>query len=372
MFFCGRYAPTMKRKWPPTLCCFQQVSLLLQVSLPSAIPSGSPGEMRVFDTSWTYYKFNFGDSKVRFSSSLDCWATRLNTMPARFTSQKSFVTTDSKCTSVMTINFLGTISCFTFLLVDNRARFKMTQHHKVELECTWKVKSSNPFITAVDISCSVPAPSVASALGGRHRTARLRRIHLDSSGPSVLSEERLFRVITTFIKRPLLKFFWAGTPRRLSSTWCCGQRLFSHRAFVVWCLPASSFRKMNVSCPAICHATFYLVEGSVCFRLLRKALSSWFISFQNYIDTSIFWRVSDLEEPLWLLIHFWVIYVPAVDIQWPEICHGYICFSLETNDAVSLEKSPPLWGSKFLGGKASDWSRIQNPAFWLVQSPSAP
>ncbi len=27
------------------------------------------------------------------------------------------------------------------------------------------------------------------------------------------------------------------------------------------------------------------------------------------------------------------------------------------------EKSPPLWGSKFLGGKASDWSRIQNPAF---------
>ncbi len=27
------------------------------------------------------------------------------------------------------------------------------------------------------------------------------------------------------------------------------------------------------------------------------------------------------------------------------------------------EKSPPLWGSKLLGGKASDWSRIQNPAF---------
>ncbi len=36
------------------------------------------------------------------------------------------------------------------------------------------------------------------------------------------------------------------------------------------------------------------------------------------------------------------------------------------------EKSPPLWGSKFLGGKASDWSRNQNPAFWLVQRPSAP
>ncbi len=35
------------------------------------------------------------------------------------------------------------------------------------------------------------------------------------------------------------------------------------------------------------------------------------------------------------------------------------------------EKSPPLWGTKFLGGKASDWSRIQNPAFWLVQRPSA-
>ncbi len=38
----------------------------------------------------------------------------------------------------------------------------------------------------------------------------------------------------------------------------------------------------------------------------------------------------------------------------------------------ATEKSPPLWGSKFLGGKASDWSRIQNPAFWLVQRPSAP
>ncbi len=27
------------------------------------------------------------------------------------------------------------------------------------------------------------------------------------------------------------------------------------------------------------------------------------------------------------------------------------------------EKSPPLWGRDNEGGKASDWSRIQNPAF---------
>ncbi len=26
------------------------------------------------------------------------------------------------------------------------------------------------------------------------------------------------------------------------------------------------------------------------------------------------------------------------------------------------EKSPPLWGRDNEGGKASDWSRIQNPA----------
>ncbi len=31
-----------------------------------------------------------------------------------------------------------------------------------------------------------------------------------------------------------------------------------------------------------------------------------------------------------------------------------------------VEKSPPLWGRDNEGGKASDWSRIQNPAFWLV------
>ncbi len=28
-----------------------------------------------------------------------------------------------------------------------------------------------------------------------------------------------------------------------------------------------------------------------------------------------------------------------------------------------VEKSPPLWGRDNEGGKASDWSRIQNPAF---------
>ncbi len=29
----------------------------------------------------------------------------------------------------------------------------------------------------------------------------------------------------------------------------------------------------------------------------------------------------------------------------------------------SIEKSPPLWGNANEGGKASDWSRIQNTAF---------
>ncbi len=33
---------------------------------------------------------------------------------------------------------------------------------------------------------------------------------------------------------------------------------------------------------------------------------------------------------------------------------------------AQIEKSPPLWGRDNEGGKASDWSRIQNPAFWLV------
>ncbi len=32
-------------------------------------------------------------------------------------------------------------------------------------------------------------------------------------------------------------------------------------------------------------------------------------------------------------------------------------------DQRLLEKSPPLWGRDNEGGKASDWSRIQNPAF---------
>ncbi len=40
---------------------------------------------------------------------------------------------------------------------------------------------------------------------------------------------------------------------------------------------------------------------------------------------------------------------PAPIFLWPE------------EDIV--EKSPPLWGRDNEGGKASDWSRIQNPAF---------
>ncbi len=55
-----------------------------------------------------------------------------------------------------------------------------------------------------------------------------------------------------------------------------------------------------------------------------------------------------------------------------NIRHPHFFGILISGTSMSAEKSPPLWGRDNEGGKASDWSRIQNPAFWLVQRPSAP
>ncbi len=64
-----------------------------------------------------------------------------------------------------------------------------------------------------------------------------------------------------------------------------------------------------------------------------------------------------------------------------DVCQWHVvqetCFTVSINRAMNqtrklwpwnseIEKSPPLWGRDNEGGKASDWSRIQNPAFWLV------
>ncbi len=50
-----------------------------------------------------------------------------------------------------------------------------------------------------------------------------------------------------------------------------------------------------------------------------------------------------------------------------ELCSAIHCdqivgFTGERSALIPGEKSPPLWGRDNEGGKASDWSRIQNPA----------
>ncbi len=51
---------------------------------------------------------------------------------------------------------------------------------------------------------------------------------------------------------------------------------------------------------------------------------------------------------------------------------NFSCIFVLYNGEFREEPPPPLWGRDNEGRKASDWSRIQNPAFWLVQRPSAP
>ncbi len=138
----------------------------------------------------------------------------------------------------------------------------------------------------------------------------------------------------------------------------------------------SSFKSSAVSCTSR-HRTQTLTQASVftCKRWQRFIRGV--ISFELDVGPSHQCQemIRGNSYPMKFVCPFYVtrsifpclLFIPLTKSWIPsgQGCQSW-CWEL------GAEKSPPLWGSKFLGGKASDWSRIQNPAFWLVQRPSAP